>query len=147
LAKVVDFVYTPLVDHKVFPEDVDVAIVTGSVSYDEDLDKLYKIRKRTKTLVALGDCAVAGNVPMKRNPFLVEDVMNHTFIDLADENKEIPTISLPVLQPFVRPIHEIVKVDLFVQGCPPSADLIYYVLSELVAGRVPDLADKMRPGA
>lgn len=147
LAEVVDFVYTPLVDQKEFPEEVDVTVVTGSVSYDEDLEKLHKIRQRTKILVALGDCAVAGNVPTLRNPYKVADILNHTFIDLATENQQLPSVSLPTMLPFVRPVHEIVPVDLFVQGCPPSADLIYYVLTELVAGRTPDLEDKMRPGA
>lgn len=147
LAEHVEFVYTPLVDQKEFPEGVDVALITGSVSYDEDLEKLQKVRERTKTLVALGDCAVSGNVPTKRNPFKVADVLEHTFIDLATEQQQLPTDSLPQLLPFVRPVHEIVDVDLFVQGCPPSADLIYYVLTELVAGRTPDLSDKMRPGA
>jgi NAD-reducing hydrogenase small subunit len=147
LAEVVEFVYTPLVDHKEFPQEVDVTIVTGSVSYDEDLEKLHKIRARTKILVSLGDCAVSGNVPTMRNSYKVADVLNHTFIDLATENQQLPAVSLPKMLPFVRPVHEIVPVDLFVQGCPPSADLIYYVLTELVAGRVPDLEDKMRPGA
>jgi NAD-reducing hydrogenase small subunit len=147
LAEVVDFVYTPLVDHKTFPEEVDVTIVTGSVSYDEDLEKLFKIRERTEILVALGDCAVAGNVPTMRNPYKVADVLDHAYIDLATENQQLPSVSLPKLLPFVRPVHEIVPVDLFVQGCPPAADLIYYVLTELVAGRTPDLEDKMRPGA
>jgi len=147
LAEVVDFVYTPLVDHKEFPEGVDVTIVTGAVGYDEDLEKLHKIRARTKLLVALGDCAVAGNVPTMRNPFKVSDILEHSYIELATVNQEIPGVSLPKMLPFVRPVHEIVHVDLFVQGCPPSADLIYYVLTELVAGRMPDLEDKMRPGA
>jgi NAD-reducing hydrogenase small subunit len=147
LAEQVDFVYTPLVDTKEFPEEVDVAIVTGSVSYDEDLEKLQQVRARTKTLVSLGDCAVSGNVPTKRNPYKVADVLDHSFIDLATEQQQIPQQSLPQLLPYVRPLHEVVDVDVFVQGCPPSADLIYYVLTELVAGRTPDLADKMRPGA
>lgn len=147
LAEHIEFVYTPLVDQKEFPEEVDVTIVTGSVSYDEDLEKLRKIRKRTKILVALGDCAVAGNVPTKRNPFKVDDILENTYIELSTTHQQIPSISLPRMLPYVGPVHEIVDVDLFVQGCPPSADLIYYVLTELIAGRTPDLTDKMRPGA
>lgn len=147
LAEKVEFVYTPLVDQKEFPDEVDVAIVTGAVSYDEDLEKLRKVRERTRTLVSLGDCAVSGNVPTKRNPYQVSDVLEHSFIDLSTEQQQIPQRSLPQLRPTVRPVHEVVDVDLFVQGCPPSADLIYYVLTELVAGNLPDLSDKMRPGA
>ena len=147
LAEQVDFVYTPLVDQKEFPEGVDITLVEGAVSYDEDFEKMKKVRARTRILVSFGDCAVAGNVPTKRNPYDTAEVMEHSFIDLSDVHQQIPSESIPQLLPFVRPLHEIVDVDLFIQGCPPSADLIFYVLSELVAGRTPDLTEKMRPGA
>jgi NAD-reducing hydrogenase small subunit len=147
LAEQVDFVYTPLVDQKDFPEGVDITLVEGAVSYDEDLKKMEKVRARTRILVSFGDCAVAGNVPAKRNPFDTAEVMEHSFIDLSTVQQQIPAESVPRLLPYVRPLHEIVDVDLYIQGCPPSADLIFYVLSELVAGRTPDLTEKMRPGA
>jgi NAD-reducing hydrogenase small subunit len=44
------------------------------------------------------------------------------------------------------PVHEVVKVDLHVPGCPPSATSILYVLGELVEGRIPDLASKVKFG-
>ena len=147
LAEHVEFVYSPLVDHKEIPEDVDVFIVTGAVSYDEDLEKLHKIRTRSKIVISLGDCAVAGNVPTMRNPFPVAEVMNRAYIETADVNPGYPTEIVPRLLPFVRPVHEIVDVDIFVQGCPPAPDVIYYVLTELIAGRTPDLSDRTRPGA
>jgi NAD-reducing hydrogenase small subunit len=147
LADHVDFVYTPLVDHKEFPQDVDVVLLTGSVSYDEDSEKLTKMRKRSRIVVALGDCAVSGNVPVMRNPFKVSEVLERSYIETADVNPQIPTKLVPELNPYVKPIHEVIKVDVFVQGCPPSADIVYYVLTELVAGRMPDLSDKTRPGA
>jgi NAD-reducing hydrogenase small subunit len=147
LAEHIDLVYSPLVDYKEFPEGVDIALIEGAVSYDEDLEKLHKVRARTKILVAFGDCAVAGNVPTMRNPFKVAEVMERAFIETADVNPMLPAESLPDLLPYVKPVHEVVKVDVFIQGCPPSADTIYYVLTELLAGRMPDLADKTRPGA
>lgn len=146
-AEHIDIVYSPLVDHKIYPEDVDIALIEGAVSYDEDIEKLNKIRARTKTVIALGDCAVSGNVPTMRNPFKVSEVLERAYIETATINPQIPSESIPALLPYVQPIHEVIDVDIFVQGCPPSADLIYYVLTELVAGRVPELEDKTRPGA
>jgi NAD-reducing hydrogenase small subunit len=64
-----DLVYSPLVDLKEFPEEVDITLVEGAVSSEEDLHKIRMVRERTKILVAFGDCAVTGNVPSMRNPF------------------------------------------------------------------------------
>ncbi len=148
LAAYIQVVYSPLVDMKNFPEMVDVAIVEGAISSTEDFEKIKKIRKHSKILIALGDCAVAGNVPSMRNPFLVQDILQRGYIENVDSQPQLPiSDKLPKLLPYARPMHEIVNVDVFVQGCPPSADTIYYVLSELVAGRTPVLDGKTRPGA
>ena len=80
-AQRVDVVYSPLVDAKEFPEDVDVALVEGAVSSEHDLELILRIRERTKILVALGDCAVTGNVSAMRNPFSVDSVMNRAYIE------------------------------------------------------------------
>jgi NAD-reducing hydrogenase small subunit len=147
IVKHVDLVYSPLVDTKIFPENVDVVIIEGAVSSEEDLEKLYKIRHRSKLLVALGDCAVTSNVPGMRNRFTVEEVEHRAYIENAQLNQQIPHEVIPRLLPKSRPVHEFVKVDVFVPGCPPSADTIYFVLSELVAGRLPDLTGKTHFGA
>jgi NAD-reducing hydrogenase small subunit len=149
LAQWIDVVYSPLVDRKDYPESVDVAIVEGAVSSPEDLEKIKKIRQHTRILVALGDCAVAANVPSMRNPFKVKDIYARGYLETADVNGQIPAEPgiISGLLPVVRPIHTVVPVDVFVQGCPPSADTIYYVLTELLAGRKPDLTNRTRPGA
>ena len=74
LAAKIEVVYSPLVDRKEFPENVDVALVEGAVSSDEDLEKIRKVRERSRLLVSLGDCAVTANIPSMRNPFKVKDV-------------------------------------------------------------------------
>lgn len=147
LTEYVDIVYSPLVDMKAYPDEVDVAIVEGAISSTDDLKKIKKIREHTKILVALGDCAVAANVPSMRNPFKVADIEARAYIENVDIQPQIPREVVPPMLPIVRPIHEVVDVDVFVQGCPPSADTIYYVLTELVAGRKPDLINRTRPGA
>jgi NAD-reducing hydrogenase small subunit len=147
LASLVDLVYGPLVDAKEFPENVDVVLVEGAVSSEEDLERIQKIRQRTRILVSLGDCAVTSNVPSMRNRFPVAAVEQRAYIENAQLNQQVPRQMIPVLLPKARPVHEFVTVDVFVPGCPPSADTIYFVLMELLAGRAPDLTDKTRFGA
>jgi NAD-reducing hydrogenase small subunit len=141
-----DLLYSPLVDAKAYPPHVDIALVEGSVSTDEDEHKIRLIRANTGTLVALGDCAVTGNVPAMRNAFPVPALFERAYRETVTVQAQNPSQSLPVLLKRVRPVHEIVRVDLQVPGCPPSADTIYTVLSELLAGRTPDVAALTRFG-
>jgi NAD-reducing hydrogenase small subunit len=146
LAPLIELVYSPLVDNKTFPEQVDVTIVEGSVSTDEDIEKMKHIRAHTKILVALGDCGVTGNVPAMRNQFDTAEVFDRAYTENAQLQQQKPTLYLPVLLDRVRPVHEVVKVDLHIPGCPPPADTIFFAVSELVAGRIPDLTGMTRFG-
>lgn len=147
LAGMVDLVYSPLVDAKEYPAHVDVAIVEGAISTDEDDHKIRMIRDRSTYLIALGDCAVGGNVPTIRNGIKLEALFDYAYDRNATIQAQWPKEELPTLNKKVVPIHEIVPVDVFVQGCPPSADTIWFTISELLAGRVPDLGRRTRPGA
>jgi len=140
LASVADIVYSPIVDTKIFPEQVDLTIVEGSVSSEADLEKIKKIREHTRLLISMGDCAITGNVPSLRNPFGTEKVLQHIYL------RNAPSEVVPRILPRVLPIHQVVKVDAVIPGCPPSADVLYFALTELVAGRMPDLSDITRFG-
>lgn len=147
LADQLELVYSPLVDRKDFPEEVDVTLVEGAVSNEEDLEKIRHIREHTRILVSLGDCAVMGNVPSLRNTVGAESVLKRAYLDPELTNAQIPDQVIPSLLPVVRPVHSVVKVDVYVPGCPPSANTILHVLSEILAGRNPDLSSHTRFGA
>lgn len=148
LANLVDVVHSPIVDPKDYPENVDVGLIEGAVSSDEDLHKIRTIRERTKFLISLGDCAVMGNVPSMRNFFPVEDLFHRAYVEtVTHPNPPTPTEPhVPTLLRQAKPIHEYVKVDLYLPGCPPPADAIWYVLTELLAGRIPDVTSVSRFG-
>ncbi len=140
IADQIELVFSPLVDMKEFPDHVDLTLVEGAVATDEDVAKIKLVRDRTRMLVALGDCAVTGNVPAMRNNFTVEEVVRRGYVENATANPGVPFLEVPKLEAKVIPLHELVTVDLFLPGCPPSPDLIYSVFNEVLAGRVPDLA-------
>jgi NAD-reducing hydrogenase small subunit len=147
LAKKVTLVYSPIADVKEFPENVDVTLIEGAVANEEQLAMLKKVRGRTKILISLGDCAVTGNVTALRNSWHHSDqaVLERAYKDPADLHAAIPT-AVPKLLIKARPLHEIVKVDFFVPGCPPHADLINYVLTELLAGKAPVMEGRSKYG-
>lgn len=139
LAERVDIVYSPLVDTKEFPEHVDFCLVEGAVASEEDLAKIQMIRARTTTLIAFGDCAVTANVPAMRNPIGVRPLLERAYLENVTLNPGIPSEVVPALLPMALPVNRVVKVDVFLPGCPPSADLIHQSLVDLIEGRTPDV--------
>ncbi len=147
VAAVADLVYSPLVDNKQFPEMVDITLIEGAVSSEEDHHKICHVRQHTRLLVSLGDCAVTANVPAMRNRFKLDAVYDRAYFENATLNQQIPVAVIPPLRARSVPVHQVVPVDVFVPGCPPSADIIFYALTELLAGRTPDLRTKTHFGA
>jgi NAD-reducing hydrogenase small subunit len=138
IAELADIVYSPLVDTKEYPADVDVCLVEGAVSSEDDLKKIKLVRERTKTLVSFGDCAVTANVPAMRNPIGIQPLLDRAYIENVTLSPRIPLDVVPALLPMARPVHRVVTVDVFLPGCPPSADLIHSALIDLIEGRTPD---------
>lgn len=149
LQEKISLVYGPLVDAKEFPENVDLVLVEGAVANTDNWHHLRLARERSRFLIAFGDCAVTGNVTSIRNSLGNSGAVTHrAYLENSTYHQQIPQPDeiLPRLLDKVLPVHHVVPVDLFLAGCPPSADLIFYVLSELLGGRVPDLSDKLKYG-
>lgn len=147
LSKQIQIVYGPLVDTKTFPEDVDITFIEGAVANKEQLEMLKFARTRTKLLISMGDCAVTGNVTALRNGFAKSDeaVLRREFIENTDVQPQVPT-DVPALLKKVYPLHEIVEVDYFIPGCPPPPGNIAFVLTELLAGKIPTMENKSKYG-
>lgn len=140
VTKLADILKSPVVDGKEFPE-CDLALVEGCICNDEHEHEIQEIRKKAKVLVAFGDCAVTANVPSIRMRVTKEDCLNRAYGEVETSvGKHIPSDpDVPKLIDHVAPLHEHVKVDYYIPGCPPSADLIFHVVSELLQDRVPVL--------
>lgn len=142
LAGLADIVFTPVMDVKEYPRNVDAALVEGAVANEDNLEMILKVRERTKMLISLGDCAVTGNVTAIRNPFgSALPVLERSYLDLADLTPQIPDERgiIPRLLDRVVPLHQVVEVDAYIPGCPPPADRIRRALEQVLAGKTPQL--------
>ena len=138
-----DLVYSPVVDTKEYPENVDVVLIEGAICNEDHLELIHKIRARTKVIVSFGDCAVTGNVTAMRNPLGKADVvLRRAYIETSDVNPQVPCEKgiVPPLLDRVMPVHEVVPVEYYLPGCPPPADRIKALLTQLLEGKAPQLA-------
>ncbi len=139
LASQIDLVYSPVIDVKKYPENVDVCLIEGAVCNEDNLEIVHQIRARTKVLVSFGDCAVTANVPAIRNQLGLrngESVLQRAYVEGAQAMAGLPKESgiVPALLERVVPVHEAVFVDHFIPGCPPPVDTIKTFLTQLLSG-------------
>lgn len=144
LAGQIELVYSPVMDVKEYPQDVDVCLVEGAVCNEDNLALLRRVRQRTRVLVGFGDCAITANVPALRNPLGLrngESVLQRAYVEGAQSNPTVPREPgiVPPLLERVQPLHEVVRVEHFLPGCPPPAERIKTLLGQVLTGVVPHL--------
>lgn len=148
LAALADLVFSPIVDTKEFPQDVDLTMIEGAVATEDQRDFVATIRRQSRIIVAMGDCAVSGNVSAMRNPWgQALPILNESYRSWPPPAADpIDREPVPVLLDRVWPVHQVIEVDFFLPGCPPTADLIFEVVRDLLQGRRPDLSGRYRFG-
>ncbi len=132
----VEFDRTPLTDIK-HCGPCDIGIIEGGLCNAENVHVLQEFRQNCKVLVAIGACGINGGVPSMRNNFTLQECLEESYLHAVGvENAHIPNDpEIPLLLDKVHPLHEVVKIDYFLPGCPPSGDAIWTFLTEMLEGK------------
>lgn len=140
LVELIEFDRSPLTDIKQVA-DCDIGLIEGGLCNAENVQVLREFREHCRILVAVGACAINGGLPAQRNPIPLSAILDEVYLAEAGLGHggipNDPELPLPLDK--VHPIHEVVKVDYFLPGCPPSGDAIWKFLTDLIAGRTPEL--------
>jgi NAD-reducing hydrogenase small subunit len=136
LVELVEFDRTPITDIKHIGQ-CDVGLIEGGVCNAENVQVLKEFRAHCRILVAVGACAINGGIPAMRNQYTVKECLEEAYVHgIGVENAHVPNDpEIPLMLDKVHPLHEVVKVDYFLPGCPPSADAIWTFLTELLQGK------------
>ncbi len=139
LIELVEFNKSPIDDIKTFTKRADIGIVEGGCCNSENVAVLKTFRENCNTLISFGECAIMGGLPAMRNGIPVEECLREAYLEgpTVRENKEkiLPNDpELPIILDRVYPCHEVVKIDYFLPGCAPRADLIWEAVVALVKG-------------
>lgn len=138
LIELVEFNKSPIDDIKTFTKKCDIGIIEGGCANDENVHILKKFRKYCKVLIAFGSCAITGGLPAMRNNIPLKECLEEAYINgLTTKNNNPEKIipcdeDIPKILNRIYPINEIVKIDYYIPGCPPRAELIWLTLEALI---------------
>ncbi|MEI8257744.1 MAG: NADP oxidoreductase [Deltaproteobacteria bacterium] len=140
LLELIEIDASPLTDVKQ-PGKCDIGLIEGGLCNAENVHVLRRFRKQCRILVGVGACAVNGGLPAQRNHLDIRDCLQTVYLTGVGVTRGFipndPELPLPLSM--VHPLHEVVKIDYYLPGCPPSADAIWQFLTDLIAGRTPHL--------
>lgn len=126
LANAVNIIAFPFVKEINLDENFDYVFIEGLVASKEDLEVIKKLRKNSKKVVSLGACSCTGCVPAYRH-FTLKQNYEHL---LFRKNKRIQDLD-------PEPIDSHIKVDYYIQGCPPSKPEILNFIKSIANNKIP----------
>ena len=143
LVELVDFDKSPINDIKKFTGRCTVGLIEGGCANEENVEVLREFRKHCDVLIAVGECAIMGDIPAMRNMVPLKECLDEAYLNgpsVHNPSGQVPNDpEIPLLLNKVRPVNEVVKIDYFLPGCPPSADTIWQALTALLGGKPVEL--------
>ncbi len=163
VTQAVDIVFWPVAldtktsEIEALPNEALLAtFINGAVRNSEQEEMAHLLRQKSKYVVAFGACAHLGGIPGLANLFSREDILATVFREaptvVADgvmprtnTLDEMHPLGLPEFADTVRTLDQVIAVDYYLPGCPPSTRIIKAAVSALVAGDLPAAGSVLAP--
>jgi F420-non-reducing hydrogenase small subunit len=150
-----DFKYK---DIEAMPDkSITATLLNGAIRSTEQEEMARLLRRKSQFMIAYGSCACTGGIPGLANQFPREQILKFNYEDcptVVNEKKTRPelaftdgarTVSLPALHNVVRSLDQVVDVDYYVPGCPPTPKLTKAAVTALLENRLPPKGSVIAP--
>lgn len=163
VAKAVDIVFWPVAidtktaDVEALPDGALLAsFINGAIRNSEQEEMAHLLRRKSKYIIAFGACAQLGGIPGLANLFSREEIMSEVFSTaptVIDDGvrprtntlDQMHSLSLPEFSDTVRTLDQVIAVDYYIPGCPPSTKVVAVALGALIAGQLPTPGTVLAP--
>lgn len=142
-----EFVHMPvLMDHKYYGQtgektaleipEADVGIISGGIRTEENKEIAEEMRKKCKTIIAIGSCANFGGVPALANMYTIDQIFDMVYRETkSTDPADNPTVDIPPLRDRIYGVSEVIKVDVSLPGCPTTPEIVAEALTCLLEGK------------
>jgi F420-non-reducing hydrogenase small subunit len=136
-----------------------VTMVNGAVRTSENEEMARLIRRKSKLVIAYGACAHLGGIPSLANEFERSEILKYVYSDcpsvinpegtlpLVDFKHDSKSITLPAFRNLVRTLDQVIDVDYYLPGCPPTPKLLKAAILTLLSGELPPKGSVLSPDA
>jgi F420-non-reducing hydrogenase small subunit len=138
-------------------KSIAATLLNGAIRSSEQEEMARLLRRKSQFLIAYGSCAVSGGIPSLANQFAREQILKFNYEDaptVVNEAKTRPrleyqnnghTLTLPELRNVVRALDQVVDVDYYVPGCPPTPNITKTAITALLEGKLPPKGSVLAP--
>jgi F420-non-reducing hydrogenase small subunit len=134
-----------------------VTFINGAIRNTEQEEMVHMLRKKSQFIIAFGSCAHMGGIPSLANQFAKEEILRFVYDDapsMTNPGKTRPemehtidghTLTLPEMHNVVRTLDQVIDVDYYIPGCPPTPALLSGAVTALLTGKLPPKGSILAP--
>lgn len=164
VVEAVDIVFWPCAmdfkkaDVEAMPDkSIAATLLNGAIRTSEQEEMAHLLRRKSQYLIAYGACAQLGGMPGLANQFSREQVLRYVYEEaptVVNQEKVRPrtaarsnghSLSLPELRNVVRALDQVVEVDYYIPGCPPTPKITRQAVDAVLAGTLPPKGSVLAP--
>lgn len=156
----VDIVFCPVAmdfkreDVEKMPDgSITVSFINGGIRLEEHVEMVELLRRKSQIVVAYGSCSAWGGIPGLANLFKVDELIRRKYLEVpsvVNEEGVTPSernivkvgdkeVELPLTKVLDRvyPLDQVIDVEYYIPGCPPTPDVALKAIQTLLSGELP----------